>query len=106
MLSGAPMGLAMTTNASPLRFEANHLKPLRRQASPSGVAVVSRAPRSEPPVRSVKNWPVWPIHSPESILESTRSRMSRGANCATWLATIPASAPIAQDMPISAWLSM
>ena len=57
MLSGAPIGFAMTTNASPSRFEENHLKPFKRQASPSGVAVVSSAPRSEPPVRSVKNWP-------------------------------------------------
>ena len=55
-LSGAPSGLASTTHASPLAFEANHLKPLMRHASPSGVAVVSISARSEPPVRSVRDW--------------------------------------------------
>ncbi len=58
LVSGAPSGLPSTTNASPLQFDANHLNPLSSHASPLRVAVVSSAPRSDPPVRSVSSWAV------------------------------------------------
>ena len=103
--SGAPSGLASTTNASPAQLDANHLKPLSSQASPLRVAVVSSAPRSEPPVRSVSSCAVSPAHSPEANLASTWSRTSAGAYAATSDWTMPPPVPSAQPIPISAWLS-
>ncbi len=105
-LSGAPSGLASTTHAWPFAFDANHLKPLRRHASPSGVAVVSSSARSEPPVRSVSDWMVWPAHSPDANLAITSSRMSAGANWRTRLTTMSPPVPSAHAIPISAWSSM
>ena len=64
MVSSAPSGLASTTKAEPLALEANHLNPLSRHPSPSGVAVVSSAARSEPPVRSVSICAASPAYSP------------------------------------------
>ena len=104
-LSGAPSGFASTTHACPLAFDANHLNPLSRQASPSGVAVVSSSARSEPPVRSVNDWMVSPAHSPDANLAITRSRMSGGANCRTRFTTMSPPVPSAHAMPISAWSS-
>ena len=103
--SGAPSGLASTTNASPLQFDANHLNPLSSHASPLRVAVVSSAPRSDPPVRSVSSWAVSPSHSPDSNLASTWSRTSGGAYAATNAFTMPPPVPSAQPIPMSAWLS-
>ncbi|CFE50020.1 Uncharacterised protein [Mycobacterium tuberculosis] len=77
--SGAPSGLANTTNASPAQLDANHLKPFSSHTSPLRVAVVSRAPRSEPPARSVSSCAASPSHSPELSLPRTNSRTSGGA---------------------------
>ena len=45
--SGAPSGLASTTNTWPSQFDANHLKPLSSQASPSRCRVSRRLQRAE-----------------------------------------------------------
>ena len=103
MPSGAPTGLASTTNAEPLALEANHLKPDSRQPSPSGVAVVSRAARSEPPVRSVSIWAASPAYSPAANRARTRSRTSGGANSSASRTTMSPPVPRAHIIPISAW---
>ena len=103
MPSGAPSGLASTTKADPLAFDANHLKPFSRQASPAGLAVVSSAARSDPPVRSVSIWDASPAISPAPNSARTRSFTSSGANSSTRRITMSPPVPSAHVMPISAW---
>ena len=105
MPSGAPTGLASTTNAEPLALDANHLKPLIRHASPSGVAVVSSSARSEPPVRSVSICAASPAYSPAANSSRTRCLTSSGANSSASRTTMSPPVPSAHIMPISAWSS-
>lgn len=103
--SGAPSGLASTTNADPLALDANHFKPLSFHASPSRTAVASSAPKSEPPARSVSICAASPVDTPAAKISRTRSRTSSGANLSARLTTISAPVPSAQPMPTSAWYS-
>ncbi len=103
--SSAPSGLASTTNTDPLALDANHLNPLSRHASPSGVAVVSSAARSDPPVRSVSICAASPEFSPAANNSATRALTSSGANWSARRMTMSPPVPRAHAMPISAWSS-
>ena len=105
MPSGAPSGLASTTNAEPLALEANHLKPVQ----PPGVAVGrgGRLERGEVGAAGALGEHLGRLagHSPAAKSSRTRSLTSSGANSSARRTTMSPPVPRAHIIPISAWSS-
>ena len=69
---GAPSGRARSSATSASACEQNHFSPWSRQTSPSRTAMVSIAPTSDPPARSVMNWV--PFHNVAMSCDVMRGR--------------------------------